>query len=210
MVGVIGQPVVEHYGIVGGSFDPPHYAHLILAEHAYEELQLSRVLFVPAGTPPHKSHTRETVEHRLNLLHLAIADNPAFEVSRVDIDRAGPHYSIDMVNLLRDQYPGSAFTFIMGEDMFNDLPNWSRADGLFTDGRLKVAVMRRLGSMGVLRPDAHISTLPGLEHNVTMLESPLIEISSTDIVRRIREGFSARYLLPDSVLSYIQEHNLYR
>lgn len=210
MVGVIGQTVAEHIGIVGGSFDPPHYAHLILAEHAHEELQLGRVLFVPAGAPPHKGHTRVSVEHRMTMLHLAIADNPAFDVSRVDVDRPGPHYSIDMVNLLRDQYPGCEFTYVMGEDMFKDLPNWSRAEGLFTDGRLKVAVMRRLGSKGVLRPDAHDDTLPGLAQNVAMLESPLIEISSTDIVRRLREGLSARYLLPESVLSYIQEHKLYR
>lgn len=202
--------MVERFGIVGGSFDPPHYAHLILAEHAHEELQLARVLFVPAGVPPHKSHTRESVEHRLNMLYLAIADNPAFDVSRVDIDRPGPHYSIDMVNLLRERYPHGEFTYVMGEDMFNDLPNWSRAEGLFTDGRLKVAVMRRLGSNGVLRPDAHKDSLPGLEQVATMLESPLIEISSTDIVRRLRDGLSARYLLPESVLSYIQEHRLYR
>lgn len=199
-----------HFGIVGGTFDPPHYAHLILAEHAREELNLHRVLFVPAGIPPHKDHTRLPVEHRLALLHLAIDDNPDFEISRVDIDRPGPHYSIDMVNLLRDQFPGVEFTFVMGEDMFNDLPNWKRAEGLFTDGRLKVAVMRRLGSMGVLRADAHEDTLPGLARNVTMLSSPLIEISSTDIVRRIRDGHSVRYLLPEAVLAYIQEYNLYR
>lgn len=202
--------MAEQYGIVGGSFDPPHYAHLILAEHAHEELQLERVLFVPAGVPPHKDHTRVPVEHRMTMLHLAIEDNPAFAVSRVDVDRPGPHYSIDMVNLLRAQFPGVEFTFIMGEDMFNDLPNWKRADGLFTDGRLQVAVMRRLGSKGVLRADAHEDTLPGLAQTVTMLESPLIEISSTDLVRRLREGRTLRYLLPEPVLSYIQEHNLYR
>lgn len=200
----------RRFGIVGGTFDPPHYAHLILAEHAREELDLERVLFVPAGIPPHKEYTRLSVEHRLNMLQLAIEDNPVFAISRVDVDRPGPHYSIDMVNLLREQYPGVEFTFIMGEDMFNDLPNWERAEGLFTDGRLKVAVMRRLGSMGVLRADAHEDTLPGLALTVTMLASPLIEISSTDLVRRIREGRSARYLLPDAVLMYIQEHNLYR
>lgn len=198
------------FGIVGGTFDPPHYAHLILGEHAREELRLQRVLFVPAGIPPHKDHTRLSVDDRLTMLHLAIDDNPAFEISRVDIDRPGPHYSIDMVNLLRGQFPGVEFTFVMGEDMFNDLPNWKRAEGLFTDGRLKVAVMRRLGSVGVLHADAHEDSLPGLARNVTMLSSPLIEISSTDIVRRIRQGHSVRYLLPEPVLAYIDEHNLYR
>lgn len=200
----------ERYGIVGGTFDPPHYAHLILAEHAHEELGLERVLFVPAGVPPHKAHTRTPLDHRIAMLHHAIDSNPAFALSRVDVDRPGPHYSIDMVNLLRAQFPGVQFTFIMGEDMFNDLPNWERADGLFTDGRLHVAVMRRLGSKGVLRADAHEDRLPGLARTVTMLASPLIEISSTDIVRRLREGRSVRYLLPDPVLNYIQELNLYR
>jgi nicotinate-nucleotide adenylyltransferase len=200
----------EHIGIVGGTFDPPHIAHLILGEHGYEELGLTKVLYVPAGTPPHKDHTRTPEYHRAAMTRIAIADNPHFEMSRVDLDRPGPHYTIDTIATLREMSPTARFTFIMGEDMFKDLPTWERADGLFTGGLLSVAVMRRLGVKGVLRADQHESTLPGLAEHVTMLRSPLVEVSSTDVVRRLRHGDSVRYLVPDAVLAYIQQHNLYK
>lgn len=199
-----------HFGIVGGTFDPPHIAHLILGEHGFEELNLTRVLYVPAGTPPHKDHTRTPDYHRAAMTQIAIDDNPHFELCRVDLDRPGPHYTVDMVALLRKDYPGAQFTFIMGEDMFKDLPLWERAEGLFTGGMLNVAVMRRLGVKGVLRADQHEAALPGLADHVTMLRSPLVEISSTDIVRRLRDGDSVRYLVPDAVLDYIHQHRLYK
>lgn len=199
----------EHYGIVGGTFDPPHIAHLILGEHGYEELGLTRVLYIPAGTPPHKDGTRTPDYHRAEMTRIAIADNDHFELCRVDLDRPGPHYTVDMVAILREMYPGAQFTFIMGEDMFKDLPNWKRAEGLFTGGALKVAVMRRLGVKGILRADQHEKSLPGLAQHVTMLRSPLVEISSTDIARRLREGESGRYIVPDPVLEYIRIHRLY-
>lgn len=197
------------YGIVGGTFDPPHIAHLILGEHGYEELNLTKVLYIPAGTPPHKDHTRTPEFHRAAMTQIAIADNPHFELSRVDLDRPGPHYTIDTISILRDQFPGTEFTFIMGEDMFKDLPSWERADGLFTGGLVAVAVMRRLGVKGILRADQHEDSLPGLAQAVTMLRSPLVEVSSTDVVRRLRDGDSVRYLVPDPVLAYIREHQLY-
>lgn len=200
----------QHFGIVGGTFDPPHIAHLILGEHGFEELDLTRVLYVPAGTPPHKDHTRTPDFHRAAMTQIAIADNPHFELCRVDLDRPGPHYTIDMMTILREEFPGAQFTFIMGEDMFKDLPLWERAEGLFTGGMVNVAVMRRLGVKGVLRADQHESSLPGLAEHVTMLRSPLVEISSTDIVRRLRDGDSVRYLVPDPVLDYIRQHRLYK
>lgn len=199
-----------HLGIVGGTFDPPHIAHLILGEHGYEELGLSKVLYVPAGTPPHKDHTRTPDYHRAAMTQIAIADNPHFEICRVDLDRPGPHYTIDTISILRDQYPDAQFTFIMGEDMFKDLHTWQRAEGLFTGDMLGVAVMRRLGVKGVLRADQHEKTLPGLAEHVTMLRSPFVEISSTDVVRRLRVGDSVRYLVPDEVLAYISHHRLYK
>ncbi|MCU0466388.1 MAG: nicotinate-nucleotide adenylyltransferase [Anaerolineae bacterium] len=201
--------LTRNIGLVGGTFDPPHIAHLILGEHGREELHLDRVLYIPAGTPPHKDHTRTSDLHRATMTAVAIADNPYFEMSRVDLDRPGPHYTIDTVELLRAQYPDADFTFIMGEDMFRDLPTWRRADGLFTDGRLTVAVMRRLGVKGELRADQHEAVLPGLAKNVVMLKSPLVEISSTDVVRRLRHHESVKYLVPESVLTYIRENHLY-
>lgn len=202
--------LTEKIGLVGGTFDPPHIAHLILGEHGREELHLDRVLYIPAGTPPHKDHTRTSDVHRVAMTSIAIADNPYFELCRVDLDRPGPHYTIDTVEILRNMYPNADFTFVMGEDMFRDLPNWRRADGLFTDGRIKVAVMHRLGVRGELRPDQHEAVLPGLARNVIMLKSPLIEISSTDVVRRLRHNESVKYLVPDPVLAYIRQHQLYQ
>jgi nicotinate-nucleotide adenylyltransferase len=191
-------------GIMGGAFDPPHYAHLILAEHAYDELGLDKVLFVPTGASPHKDRNRTSVDHRLAMLRLAVEGNPRFEISRADIDRPGPHYSVEMVALLRSQYPDDEFTFIMGEDMFNDLPNWKRATELFSHGNLPVAVMRRLGSKSDLRHEMFAGLV------VIKLASPLVEISSTAIVQRIQSGLSIRYLLPDAVLDYIEKNRLYR
>lgn len=201
---------LRRIGIVGGTFDPPHLAHLILGEHGYEELRLDKVLYVPAGTPPHKESTRTPAIYRAAMTAIAIEDNDHFEMSRVDLDRPGPHYTVDTIAILRETYPGAEFTFIMGEDMFKELPQWERAEGLFTGSMLRVAVMRRLGVHGVLRADEHEDKLPGLAKNVTMLKSPLVEISSTDIVRRLRNGESVRYLVPDRVLSYIKANRLYQ
>ena len=197
-------------GILGGTFDPPHYAHLILAQHAFEELHLTRVLFVPAGNPPHKTHTRTPVEHRIAMLEMAIAGNDCFQLSHVDVDRPGPHYTIDMVRILQAQNPHAELFFVMGEDMYRDLPNWHRPQEMFATCKLAVAVMRRPGLGDYeLRLDMHKDTLPDLENRALLLSSPLVEFSSTDMVDRLTRGRSIRYMVPDSVLAYIIEHNLY-
>lgn len=198
-------------GILGGTFDPPHYAHLILAQHAYEELHLDKVLFVPAGVPPHKSQTRTSAADRLEMIQLAIRDDPRFELSRVEIDRPGPHFTIDTVRIIQAQNPNDSLFFIMGGDVYRDLVNWSRPQELFETCKLAVAVMRRPGRDGSeLRLDIHRDRIPDLEKNAILLTSPLVELSSTDIVERISNGYSARYMVPESVLAYIDQHNLYR
>lgn len=198
-------------GLLGGTFDPPHYAHMILAQHAFEELRLDKVLFIPAAVPPHKSNTRTLVEHRIAMLQLAMKDDMRFEMSRVDVDRPGPHYTIDTVKIIHDQYPEATLFFIMGGDTYRDLVNWNNPQQLFTTAKLAVAVMRRPSKDGSdLRLDIHRQTIPSLEQNALLLDSPLVEISSTDIVRRIIQGKSVRYLLPDTVIAYIREHNLYK
>lgn len=203
--------MVDRVGIMGGTFDPPHYAHLILAQHAYEELNLTRVLFVPAGVPPHKQTTRTPVEHRVNMLKLALADNTHFVLSRVEIDRPGPHYTIDTVRIIQEQNPNAELYFIMGGDVFRDLPNWDRPQEMFRTCRLAVAVMRRPGFGNPdLRIDMHRDTIPDLENYTTLLHSPLVEFSSTDVVERMMQGRSVRYMIPDSVLDYIKEHALYQ
>lgn len=200
----------ERLGILGGTFDPPHYAHLILAEHAYEELNLSKVLFVPTGVPPHKTDTRTPVKHRINMLKLAIDDNTHFEMSRVEVDRPGPHYTIDTVRIIQEQNPDAELYFIMGGDVYRDLPNWDRPQEMFRTCKLAVAVMRRPGFGNPdLSLDMHRDAIPELEQYALMLRSPLVEFSSTDIVDRLSRGRSVRYMVPESVLHYMKEHRLY-
>lgn len=193
-------------GILGGTFDPPHIGHLILAEYARGTLDFERLLFVPAADPPHKQDEHKAaIEHRLAMLKLAITDNPHFEISRVDIDRPGPHYSVDMVRMIGEQYPDAELYFVMGGDSLTDLPRWHRPAEFIQ--QCKVAVMRR--------PDEHIhaemhdAVLPGLSDRVVMIDAPLVGISSTLIAERVEQRQSIRYLVPDSVRSYIVQNRLY-
>lgn len=201
----------QRIGILGGTFDPPHYAHLILAQHAYEELRLDKVLFVPSGVPPHKDQTRSSVDDRVAMTQQAIQNDARFQISRVEIDRPGPHYTIDTIRIIQDQNPDDELFFIMGGDVYRDIVNWSRPQELFETCKLAVAVMRRPSRDGSeLSLDMHHDKIPDLEKNAILLQSPLVEISSTDIVERISQGRSVRYMTPESVLQYIEQHNLYR
>jgi nicotinate-nucleotide adenylyltransferase len=198
--------VTQRIGLFGGTFDPPHLAHLILGEYAAEALGLSTLLFVPAADPPHKRNEEKTpVEHRLAMLALAVADNPRFTISRVDIDRPGPHYSVDTVQIVQSENPGADIFFVIGSDSLRDLLTWHRPDLLIE--RCTLAVIRRPGAD--VRPEMHQNELPGLAAQVQMVDAPLLEISSTSIARRLREGRSVRYLVPDGVLTYIGDNQLY-
>jgi nicotinate-nucleotide adenylyltransferase len=193
-------------GLLGGTFDPPHIGHLVLAETASHELNLERLLFVPAGDPPHKQTEDKTpVEHRLVMLDKAIDKNNRFDISRVDIDRPGPHYSFDMVRLIGEQYPDAELYFVMGGDSFYDLPTWYRPGELIQ--LCKLAVMRRPDEP--IRTDMHEALLPGLAARVEIIDAPLIGVSSTMLSQRLGQGKSVRYLVPDVVLDYILEHGLY-
>lgn len=194
-------------GILGGTFDPPHIGHLILGEYAVEALKLNWLLYVPAADPPHKRDREKTaIEHRLGMLELAIANNDHFCLSRIDIDRPGPHFSLDMVRIVQAKYPDTELYFVMGSDALRDLPTWHRPGELMRLCRF--AVMQRPGE--TISPYMHEDVLPGLGERVIMLKTPVLEISSTEIVNRLREGRSVRYLVPDSVLAYIVQNGLYR
>ncbi len=195
-------------GILGGTFDPPHIGHLVLAEYAAEALDLERVLFVPAATPPHKlNEVRTPVDHRLNMVQLAIESNDRFVLSRVDVDRPGPHYTIDMVAIIQQQYPDKEVYFVMGGDSLRDLPKWNRPAELIQCCRL--LVLQR-PNMEPISPSMHEQLLPGISERVTILDDPLLGFSSTGIVARLQSGRSIRYMTPDSVLAYIHDHQLYR
>jgi len=193
-------------GILGGTFDPPHYGHLILAELAADSLALDRVLFAPAADPPHKGAPRASAEQRTALVERAIAGNPRFALSRVDLDRPGPHYTVDMLRLLRQEFPGAELVFLIGGDSLRDLPMWSRPGELIQLARL--GVMRRPGSaLNLARLERDI---PGIRARVDWIDAPQIDISATGIAHRVSAGLSIRYQTPDAVRASIEAHNLYR
>lgn len=194
-------------GLLGGTFDPVHIGHLILAEEARDQLDLSVVYFVPAGDPPHKRNRRlAPVAHRVRMAELAVAGNARFQVSRADADRPGPHYTIDMVNLFRQQMPpGGELYFLMGYDSLAELPTWHKPQELVAACHL-VALTRYNVPLDWAALEAQ---LPGIHERVTLLDMPELEISSQHIQARVRGGRSIRYLAPDAVCGYIREHGLY-
>ncbi len=195
-------------GVLGGTFDPIHFGHLLAAEEARVTLGLERVLFAPAGDPPHKQgHVISPVTHRLAMVRLAIADNPAFAVTTVDTDRPGPHYTVDTIRLLREEWgTGVDETFfLMGADSLTQLLTWHQPDRLVELCHL--AVMARPG----YRPDLTglRSSLPGLVARLEWVEMPVLDISASDLRRRVCQGRSIRYQVPEAVAAYVAEHGLY-
>ncbi len=196
------------YGILGGSFNPPHYGHLALAETARVQLQLARVLFAPAGKPPHKPDQELTTsEDRVAMVRAAIADNEHFALSRVDVDRPGPHYTVDMIARLRATYPHvTRWVFLMGEDSLHDLPSWRDPAGILAHADL--AVMPRLSK----RVDTAELTakLPAIEAHLTWLDIPPVNYAATDLRQRVRKGLPLRYFVPPAVEAIIRHRDLYR
>ncbi len=195
-------------GIFGGTFDPPHVGHLILAETSASSLALDCVLFTPAADPPHKSASdvRASAAHRAAMVEHAIADNDRFALCRADLDRPGPHYTVDMLRLVQTDYPGADLFFLIGGDSLRDLPKWSRPAELIALATL--GVMRRPGYPPALDDlERHI---PGLRSRIAWIDAPLIELSASHIAAQIAAGISVRYQLPDAVCAYVEEHHLYR
>lgn len=193
-------------GVLGGTFDPLHWAHLVIAEEARARFGLDKVLFVPAGQPPHKAdYTVSDPEHRYAMALLGTSTNPAFQVSRIEIERAGPSYSVDTVRQLREMHaPDVEIHLIIGADEALDIPNWHEAESLLNMVRLIVAP--RPGSdLAELK-----SRLPSRFYTAMQFLPMLpIDISGTELRARIASGKSVRYLVPDSVEVYIRKHGLY-
>lgn len=189
-------------GILGGTFDPVHIGHLLLAESAREQLELHRVLFVPAALQWRKAERKITeARHRLQMLRLALSDNPAFQISEMEIARGGPSYTVETLEELSRTCAGDDLYFILGEDALADLTNWREPDRIVRLARLVVAARRVDGA-----PPARGKYAEG----AVRLEMPLLEISSTDIRRRVAAGRSIRYRVPASVEAYILDNGLYR
>ncbi len=195
-------------GLFGGTFDPPHIGHLILASEAVRQLGLSRLLWVLAPDPPHKQEQEVTpLPHRLEMLKRVVADNPAFEISRVEIDRPGPHYTVDTVRLFVEQEPDADIVLLLGGDSLRDLPTWRFPLDLVT-AVSKIGVMRRPGdSFDMPTLEAHI---PGLTGKVVFIDALLQNLSSRELRSRIAEGDVYRYYVLPSVYEYIESNRLYR
>lgn len=198
--------MVARIGVFGGTFDPVHYGHLAIAEEARAALNLERVLFVPAAQQPLKhGHHEASALHRLAMTRLACQSNPAFEVSPIEIERAGISYTAITLEVLRTQLNAELF-FIIGADALADLPLWHRATELPTLACL-VAVTRPGVDVDLIRL---LQAIPTLEGRMQMLEGPQLELSSTELRQRVVAGQNLRYLVPDLVVEYIERHHLYR
>jgi nicotinate-nucleotide adenylyltransferase len=191
-------------GVFGGTFDPVHYGHLLLAESCREECRLDRVLFLPAAVPPHKPATALTpAAHRVEMLKLAIGGHPQFEVCTYEIDRGGVNYTFETLIALREQHPDAEIFFLMGSDSLRDLPTWREPARICELATLVVAC----------RPDASSQPPdePALEKVARChVEMPAIGISSRDLRRRVAEGHSIRFQTPRGVEKYIEAQGLYR
>ena len=197
-------------GLFGGTFDPVHLGHLILAECCREACRLDRVFFLPTAVPPHKSDCAYTpCETRIAMLELAVAGNEHFAVNRHEADRGGINYTVDTLRHFRKEMPEAELFFLLGGDMLHDLPNWREAAAV-----CELATVVSVSRAGTREPDfgclADIASVERIEvfrrHQVQM---PAIEISSTDIRRLVGQGRSIRYLTPPAVECYIAAHGLY-
>ncbi|NPV86871.1 MAG: nicotinate (nicotinamide) nucleotide adenylyltransferase [Anaerolineae bacterium] len=195
-------------GVFGGTFDPPHIGHLILAMEAQDQLRLDKVLWVITPISPFKHHIHiSPLEQRLELLEVALAGEAGFEISRVDVDRPPPYYAVDTMRLLRNCFANAEWFYLMGEDSLGDLPGWHQPHLLLAlcDG---LGVMRRPGFAANLQELE--KALPGVCDKVQFFDAPLIEISAHDIRHRISRGKPFRFFVPSAVYDRIIENKYYQ
>jgi len=193
-------------GLLGGTFDPIHIGHLVMADRAREQLDLDQIIFLPAGVPPHKQHEQHTsVRHRLAMLDLALNGRHEFVLSDRDIRPDRPSYTVELLREFRHDHPESELVFIIGGDSLRDFPTWHDPEGIISLARLGVA-----DRPGATIPDDVFKKVPGLKAAVMPIESPLLDISGTDLRTRIANGSSVHYLIPEAVIGYIRLHSLYR
>jgi nicotinate-nucleotide adenylyltransferase len=188
---------MSRIGLFGGTFDPPHVGHLALAEAARQRLRLDRVVFVPAGDPPHKRGRRlSPAADRLAMTRLAVRGLPGFEVSTVEIRRRGPSFTVDTLRRLAARHPGARLFLLLGADSLGEFRTWRDPDGI-----------RRLATLAVAARPGHRLRLP---RGVRRIDSPPLDVSSSALRARARAGRPLRVLVPEPVARYIERHRLYR
>lgn len=182
-------------GILGGTFDPPHIGHLIIAEEVRIALELEEVWFIPTYTPPHKDDTKTKASDRIEMTKLATQDNPHFKVNTIEIERLGKSYTVDTIRELREMYPDCEFYFIIGADMVEYLPHWNEIN----------ALVKLVQFVGVKRSGYELVT----PYDILTVDIPSIDISSSMLRLWLRKNRSAKYIVPEAVLSYIGGAKLY-
>lgn len=198
----------ERWGILGGTFDPPHYGHLVIAEQTREALELAGVLFMPAAQPPHKLEWDITpAAHRRDMVQLAIADNPAFSLLTIELERDGPSYSVDLLERLSADRPGQEFVFIVSVEAARQMPTWRNPQRLLE--LTEVAVVPRLGY-----PPLEVGwadhAFPGQRDRFLYVGTSPVGHSASDVRSRVAAGLTIRYLVPPAVEDYIARYRLYR
>lgn len=199
-------------GLFGGTFDPIHLGHLIVAETAREACRLDRVWFIPAGEPPHKQGLNSTMgrassSDRLEMVRIAIAGHPAFETAEHDLKRPGPHYSVDLLKMIREERPQDDLFFIIGADSLADLPHWREPREI---ARLATIVAANRSGVEMKLDTPELTAVFGPDsYPLTQVLIPSINLASRELRKRVSEGRSIRYLVPRGVEAYIQTQGLY-
>ena len=218
--------MAQKIGILGGTFNPIHYGHLAAAEEVRDRLKLDRVLFIPSSLPPHKDEEIPPAMQRLEMVRLAIAGNPQFKLSDIEVKRGGKSYTIDTIEALHGNHPGAELYFVTGLDSFLEIPTWkawerllklccfvvlSRPGYRFADLVNLPFLQKAEQRLGALDRGEETHGAVEVEGGVTICleDIPLYDISSTDIRKRVRDGRTVKYHLPDSVETYIIENKLY-
>jgi nicotinate-nucleotide adenylyltransferase len=195
-------------GVLGGTFDPIHLGHLIVAEEARAKINLTQTLFVPAGQPWLKTNNViSPAEHRVEMIRLAIADKPYFKLSTMEIERPGPTYTVDTIAALKGQLsPGDELFFILGWDNLIQLPQWREPSRL-----IKMCHLVAIPRVGYPTPDLTSleAAVPGLSQSLVLLDKPWIDINASVIRQRVAQGLSISHLVPEPVERYIKQHKLY-
>lgn len=188
----------EKVGVLGGTFNPPHIGHLIIADQVRDQLDLDKIIFLPTAEPPHSSREKTTISSdvRVELLDLAIHTNPTFEMELYEVEKGGKNYTYNTMKALVDLYPAVDFYFIVGADMIEDLPTWYEIDKL----------VELIQFVGVNRPGYTVET----DYPLIMVDVPLVDISSSAIRKKVALGCSIEYLVPEDVRNYIEQEGLYQ
>ena len=199
---------MKKVGILGGTFNPVHIGHLILAETAYETFGLEYVLLMPNGNPPHKElKSKDRGIHRMNMLKLAVRDNPHLQTSSFELDRTGVIYTYKTLELLKKEHPDTKYYFILGADSLFDLEKWQKPDSICKNATLLAAVRDELGKERVKQQIALLER--EFQAEIYLMDTPNLSFSSHNIRERIKNGKTVTYYIPKEVEEYIHKNNLY-